>query len=148
MRIRVNDTGFYQPGELYDPGSCELPSRLELVMDNSEQRITTETALELLISQQRRRILRRVAETPDGTTVDRLTQQPRGSDPPQPDGSNASRHRRVELHHVHLPKLQAANVIAYDADRGTVHRDRAFQDVLSLLELIADHRADTATNSS
>lgn len=119
-----------------------------LLMSNSEQQISTETALKLLTNQQRRQILRRVADTPDGTTVDQLTQHLRGSDSLQPDGNGSVEHRGIELHHVHLPKLQEANVIEYDTDQGTVHRGREFQDVLSLLELIDDHREDISTSIS
>ncbi|WP_233563503.1 hypothetical protein [Haloarcula sp. Atlit-7R] len=117
-------------------------------MSNSEQRIATETALELLTNQQRRQILRRVADTPDGTTVDQLTQHLRGADSLQPDGNGSVEHRGIELHHIHLPKLQEANVVEYDTDQGTVHRGREFQDVLSLLEVIEDHREDTSTSIS
>jgi hypothetical protein len=39
-------------------------------------------------------------------------------------------------------------VIEYDTDQGTVHRGREFQDVLSLLELIDDHREDISTSIS
>ena len=126
-------------------------SRLDMVgllMSNSEQRISTETALELLAKQQRRQILRRVAETPDATTVDQLTQHLRGADSLQPDGSGSTEHRGIELHHIHLPKLQEANVIEYDTDQGTVHRGREFQDVLALLAVIDDHREETSPTLS
>ena len=118
-------------------------SRLDMVgllMSNSEQRIATETALELLTHQQRRQVLRRVADTPDGTTVDQLTQHLRGPDLLQPDGNGSVEHRGIELHHVHLPKLQDANVIEYDTNQGTVHRGAEFQDVLALLEVIDDYQ--------
>ncbi|WP_256301808.1 DUF7344 domain-containing protein [Haloarchaeobius salinus] len=108
-------------------------------MSNSEQRISTETALELLTKKQRREILRRVADTPDGTTLDELTQHLRGTDQLQADGNGTVQHRGIELHHVHLPKLQEANVIEYDADQGTVHRGREFQDVLALLAAVDGH---------
>ena len=114
-----------------------------LLMSNSEQRIATETALELLTNQQRQQILRRVADTPDGTTVDQLTQHLRGSDSLQSDGNGPVQHRGIELHHIHLPKLQEASVIEYDPDQGTVRRGQEFLDVHSLLETIDDHREDT-----
>jgi len=119
-----------------------------LLMTNSEQRIATETALELLTNQQRQQILRQVADTPDGTTVDQLTQHLRGADSLQPDGNGSVDHRGIELHHIHLPKLQEANVIEYDTDHGTVHRGREFQDVLALLTVIDDHREETSPTLS
>ena len=126
-------------------------SRLDMVglpMSNSEQRIATETALELLTNQQRRQILHRVADTPDGTTVDQLKQLLRGSDSLQTDGNGSVEHRGIELHHVHLPKLQDANVIEYDTSQGTVHRGREFQNVLRLLEVIDDHQEETSSSIS
>ncbi|MDQ2054065.1 hypothetical protein [Halobellus sp. H-GB7] len=117
-------------------------------MSNSEQRIATETALELLTNQQRRQILRRVADTPDGTTVDQLTQHLRGADSLQPDGNGSVEHRSIELHHVHLPKLQDANVIEYDTSQGTVHRGREFQNVLALLEAIDEQQEETSSFTS
>lgn len=119
-----------------------------LLMSNSEQRMTTETALELLTNQQRRQILRRVADTPDGTTVNQLTQHLRGTDSLQPDGNGSVEHRGIELHHLHLPKLQDANVIEYDTNQGTVHRGAEFQDVLRLLEAIDDHQEETSSSIS
>lgn len=122
-------------------------SRLDMVgllMSNSEQRIATETALELLTNKQRQQILRRVADTPDGTTVDQLTQHLGGEDSLQPDGNGSVEHRAIELHHVHLPKLQDANVIEYDTDQRLVYRGGEFQDVLSLLEAIDDYREKTS----
>ena len=113
-------------------------------MNNAEQRISTETALRLLTKQQRRQILRRVADTPDGTTVDQLTKHLREADSPPPDGDGSVEHRNIELHHVHLPNLQDADVIEYDVDDGTVHRGREFQGVHSLLEGIDDHREETS----
>ena len=126
-------------------------SRLDMVgllMSNSEQRIATETALELLTNQQRQQILRRVADTPDGTTVDQLTQHLGGEDSLQPDGNGSVEHRGIELHHVHLPKLQDANVIEYDTSQGTVHRGREFQNVLRLLEAIDDQQEEISSSIS
>jgi hypothetical protein len=98
--------------------------------------MSTETALELLTKQQRRQILRRVADTPDGTTIDQLTRDLQEADSLQPGGNGSVEHRGIELTHVHLPKLQEANVIEYDADQGIVHPGREFHDVLALLEVI------------
>jgi DNA-binding transcriptional ArsR family regulator len=115
-------------------------------MSKSEQRIATETALELLTNQQRRQILRRVADAPDGTTVDQLTQHLGGADSLRSDGNGSA--EGIELHHVHLPKLREASVIEYDTDRGSVRRGREFQAVLGLLKAIDDHREDTSTSVS
>lgn len=114
-------------------------------MTDPPQDVTTEAALRLLTKQRRRQILRRVADTPDGTTVDQLKDGLGRADTRNSAGTRTPGDRAIELHHVHLPMLQEANVIAYDADRGTVQRGRAFQDVLSLLEVIDGHREDAST---
>jgi hypothetical protein len=109
-------------------------------MTGSQQRISTETALQLLTNQQRRQILRQLAETSGWTTVDQLKKDLGVTDSVTPEGNGSIEHRGIELHHVHLPKLADANVITYDGSQGTVHRGQAFQDVFSLLEMIDQHR--------
>ena len=116
-----------------------------LLMSNFEQSMSTETALELLINQQRRQIIRRVADTPDGTTVEQLVQHLRGTDSPHSGGPGGP--QGIELHHVHLPKLDEANVIEYDTDHGTVDRGGELRDVLGLLEVIESHRVGTSPTS-
>jgi hypothetical protein len=119
-------------------------------MKDSHHPISIGRALELLTKQERRQILRQVADTPDGTTVDELSKGVEGVevvDSMRPDG-RGSNHRDAELHHVHLPKLQEADGIEYDASEGTVHRGRRFEDVVSLLEVIDDHRDDSSTTIS
>jgi hypothetical protein len=110
--------------------------------------ISTETALRLLTKRQRRRILRRVADTPEGTTVDGLTEHLAVAGSTTSNGNGLSESRGIELHHVHLPMLREADVIEYDAGRPTVRRGREFQRVLSLLEAIDGHRKDTPTDCS
>ncbi|WP_336022995.1 DUF7344 domain-containing protein [Halobellus salinisoli] len=117
-------------------------------MSDLQQQISTETALELLTNQQRRQILRRIADTPDGATIDQLVKQLGAANSIHPDGNGSFEHRGIELHHVHLPMLQDANVVDYDASQGTVHRGREFQGVLSLLEVIDAHRKETSTTFS
>ena len=114
-------------------------------MSDFQQPISTDRALELLVRPQRRQILRGVADTADGTTVDQLEEQLAVVDPSGPDGADSVAHRGLELHHVHLPKLHEADVIEYDANQGTVHRGRQFQDVFALLEVIDEHREDSST---
>ncbi|WP_254839097.1 DUF7344 domain-containing protein [Natronomonas marina] len=117
-------------------------------MSDVQQPISTETALRLLAEQQRRSILRRVTDTPDGTTVDQLRSHLGGKDAGDPAGNGSAGGDGIRLHHVHLPMLREANVIDYDAERGVVRRGRRFDDVLSLLEVIEDHREETPTELS
>lgn len=117
-------------------------------MSNVQQPISTETALRLLTNQQRRQILHRLAETPAGTTVDELKKHLEEANPTNSGGERVLDSQFVELHHVHLPMLHEANVITYDVTHGSVQRGRAFNDVLSLLEAIDNHRKDTSTGSA
>lgn len=116
-------------------------------MSDLQQRISTETALRLLTNQQRRQILRRMADTPDRTTVDQLKKHLEAANSTNPDENEWLDQQNIEIQHVHLPMLLEANVIEYDASQETVHRGREFQDVLSLLEVIDEHRKATSTTS-
>lgn len=46
----------------------------------------------------------------------------------------------VELHHVHLPRLDAADFIDWNRRTGEVTRGEHFEDIRPLLELMDDHR--------
>jgi len=116
-------------------------------MTDSQQQITTETALRLLIKPLRRQILRWIAETSDSTTVDQLSRRLGGTDSTTSDHRSPG-NRSVELHHVHLPMLREENVIAYDTAGGIIQRGREFQVVISLLRTIDDHREDASTRLS
>jgi len=48
----------------------------------------------------------------------------------------------VSLHHVHLPRLDDAGVVEWDPDAGTVSRGPAFETILSVVELLDDHREE------
>lgn len=111
-----------------------------LPMKNIEQQMSTEKALELLTKQQRQQILRRMADTLGETPVDRLRRGLQDGDSSRQNGGGSAQWQGIELHHVHLPKLQEADVIEYDADHGVVRRGREFQGVLGLLETIDEHR--------
>lgn len=116
-------------------------------MSDLQQSISTERALELLTKPQRRQILHQVADTPDRTTVDQLKTWLEPADSTRSDEGDSGERRGIELHHLHLPKLQDAGVIEYDASQGIVHQGQQFQEVLSLLEVIEGHREDTSTST-
>ena len=116
-------------------------------MSDLPQPISTERALKLLTKPQRRQILRQVAETPDGTPVDQLKTQVEPAASTRLHGGGSGELEGIELHHLHLPKLQDAGVIEYDASQGTVYQGQQFQEVLSLLEVIEDHRENTSTST-
>lgn len=47
---------------------------------------------------------------------------------------------RIALHHRHLPKLQAAGLIAWDREGLTVSRGPAFEDALAVLRALEEDR--------
>ncbi|WP_251343795.1 DUF7344 domain-containing protein [Haloplanus halophilus] len=116
-------------------------------MSDLQREISTETALRLLAKQQRRRILRRIAESPDPTTVDQLATHLGDAEATRTDNRTHD-DRVVSLHHVHLPMLAEAGVITYDASQRVVHRGQEFQTVFSLLEVIASNRSQTSMDQS
>lgn len=46
----------------------------------------------------------------------------------------------VELHHSHLPHLDAAGFVDWDRESGTVERGPDFGEIRPLLELLDEHR--------
>ena len=46
----------------------------------------------------------------------------------------------MRAHHLHLPKLDDAGVLAYDPDEQLVRRGSQFESAISLLSAITDHR--------
>lgn len=47
----------------------------------------------------------------------------------------------IEMHHRHLPKLEAHGFIHWDRKAGVVFKGQQFEDIRPLIELIDDHRA-------
>jgi DNA-binding transcriptional ArsR family regulator len=121
---------------------------LERPMSDIQQQISTETALRLLAKQQRRQILRRMAETSGGTSVEELAIHLGETDSTRSNGGELLDSNAVQLHHVHLPMLADAGVLTYDTTQGVVGRGHAFQTVVSLLEVIDTHRENTSMGQS
>lgn len=117
-------------------------------MPDTEQQISTETTLRVLIKKQRRHILRRMAETSNETSVDELAMYLEETDSTRSNGGDLPDSNAVELHHVHLPKLAEAGVITYDSSQGVVRRGHAFQTVVSLLKVIDSHQENTSEGKS
>lgn len=70
----------------------------------------TDAAFEVLAHRQRRTILRHLVDTDGPATVDQLAETIIAEDGPRPNRGDV----RLQLHHVHLPKLRRAEVVAYD----------------------------------
>jgi len=80
--------------------------------------------LRLLADERKRRLLRSLLDA-DGDPVALSPDDP---------------HERARLHHIHLPKLADAGLIDWDRRDHLVVRGPAFDEVVPLLEAIADYR--------
>lgn len=81
----------------------------------SKSAVSPSTAFELLARRPRRHLLQWVHRNDDRTvSLDDLVRRLTESDVGDEHGL------RVALHHVHLPKLDAADVVDYDAEAGEV----------------------------
>lgn len=116
-------------------------------MNDTQQSVSTETALRLLAKQQRRQILDRMADTPDGTAVDQLIEHLAAAGPGSPDDRTGAGQRGTALHHVHLPKLQAAGVVVHDSEQQAVRSGRHFDAVLELARAIEEYDGQRTTTT-
>jgi hypothetical protein len=99
----------------------------------------TSTLFELLASRQRRRLLfllcdAESVEVPDGLRSRSATAMTNG-DPSQPRHT-VPNDLTVELHHTHLPKLAAADLIEWDRSAEVVRRGPEFAAVEPALDAL------------
>lgn len=96
------------------------------------QTISTDTALQLLADQQRRKVLHHLVESNGAASLEEVVSavHTNSSSPRNPD---ELRNRiAVNLHHVHLPKLQDTDLIEYDSASETIryHPDELIEELL------------------
>ena len=91
-------------------------------MTTNKQVVSTETLLDIVANPRRRALLHYLRTNGDDTVrLDELARSIAAD-----GGHTASSHsgdsiaKDIELHHTHLPKLAAAGIIEYDAQRGVV----------------------------
>ena len=95
------------------------------------------TSFALLASRHRRLTLRILQEEPtplSAVDVARRIGQRTSRDP----SCEEVRTAYLKLHHAHLPRLDAAGVVVYDRDEGTLRPGVNFDDLLRLLEAATD----------
>lgn len=128
--------------------AASIPNWGPQQMSETLKRFTIDTQLELLSNSRRRQILNRVADTPGGTTVEELQNalQRRTGEDEDEDLTGGIQH--YSLHHVHLPKLQQANVLEYDPNRRRIRRGRHFDDLFTLLQLVEKHCNGPSTTAA
>lgn len=84
-------------------------------------------SLGVIVNDERRRIVAAALADADGDrTLDELAETVVDLERGSPEGTHEElvESVRVSLHHVHLPKLEAADVVEYNAERGLVVLDR------------------------
>lgn len=62
-------------------------------------------------------------------------------------GGNDYARLEVELHHLHLPKLDSAGYVSWDRESGTIETGPRFEEIEPLLDLLEDH-ADKLPDAS
>jgi DNA-binding transcriptional ArsR family regulator len=109
------------------------------MMNTDSRADSTDDTLRLLADERRRTALRFLIEGDGPTTVDEVAERvaaDAGDDRPV-------ERVRVDLHHTHLPKMDEAGVVDYDARRGTVrYRQRAA--VEELLDAVSERERVTS----
>ena len=93
---------------------------------------TLDRTFDVLAHPARRRIVSRLADRSSGrgrpVSLDRVLSE-----------RSAAHAGRVELHHVHLPKLADVEVITWDPETGAIGRGAAFEEIAPFVRLCRDH---------
>jgi DNA-binding transcriptional ArsR family regulator len=101
----------------------------------SERRNQNDSAiLAALASDQRRVLLRQLVQTSGSTSVAEMANRLSNADQRADDDRTRI---RAELHHVHLPKLDAADIIEYDADRRLIEPGSELESAQAILRHVA-----------
>lgn len=103
--------------------------------------ISTEASLRALTRPVRRQVV--LAMTSGSTSVQQLCAELDGSCATAADSGESL---AIQLHHVHLPLLDDAHIVDYDADRRTVRPGTHLDAALSLSRLIEAHEDERSTH--
>ena len=104
------------------------------------------TTFELLAADPRRRVLFLLCEARTVRVPEDLRTRGRTESPQSPtDGGlqtiryeeSIDRRLEIQLHHNHLPKLEAEDVVEWDREAGIVSRGPAFGEIEPVLRLLA-----------
>lgn len=89
-------------------------------MTPATRTLSTGSALRLLADQQRRKVLRHMADGNGTTTADQLVDSLSTDTTPPVDQSTTRDQLAIDLHHVHLPVLEEAGVIECAPESETI----------------------------
>lgn len=99
--------------------------------------LTLERKFTLLADRRRRTLLFVVGDASGPVPLTDLSERLLARESTDSAADSAAVERiELKLHHVDLPKLADADVVAYDPETRTVSRGRRFEDVHSWLELV------------
>jgi hypothetical protein len=101
----------------------------------------TATLFDILSADLRRRLLFLLCDSPELDVPDAL--RPRSQAAPKPGqfatGDGQGDTLRIQLYHVHLPKLDDQRLVEWDRDAQTVSRGPRFDEVEPVLRLLAEN---------
>lgn len=100
----------------------------EQVRDHSRNSVlSVSTQHELLAVKRRRTTLTVLSTTEMPVSLDEIAEAVTCRETSDGDQVEHARDVKVTLHHIHLPKLDSAGVVDYDAESGCVDSYRPFQ---------------------
>lgn len=105
---------------------------------NGHAAVDLDTALELLADERRRRVLRLLAADPEthlGTLAEEVAATEHNVTVEALTGEQRKR-LYVSLYQTHLPKLDAADAVAFDAEEGRVRLTARGETLLAALEAV------------
>jgi hypothetical protein len=118
---------------------------MSLSDDAPSKSLTTDQAFDLLGNDQRRRAIAALREFDGVVGLDQLAEATvaRGEDI---DPKNVTEDRRERtaamLHHAHLPRLEDAEVVVYDAGEGQVESTEVAEELNPYFEVIDGHDSE------
>lgn len=114
--------------------------------DPAVESLTTDLAFDLLRDGTRRRVVAALRESEGAMALDELAAEAvaRGEGV-APEAVSADRRKRTaaSLHHCHLPKLEEADVAAYDPVANQVEAARGVEELAPYFEVIDAEEAGT-----
>lgn len=108
-----------------------------------------DTVLELYSNPQRRVVFGVLVDQRQSVTVDELTEailDHEHDNPPDAVDGEAARRIRTRLHHVHLPKLEAAGLVEYNAKRQIADPTAEFDRLERELAVVLETDSELATS--
>lgn len=102
-------------------------------MSSYDIRITLNEQMDALVSMERRELLYELQKRPqDSDILENLEPA---------NGESTETEFEIEMHHVHLPKLEQYGFVDWEPESDTVRRGPRFDDLEPMLDTLSSHRA-------